>query len=163
MQCEKLTGRGQCTRSTEPGSHYCSIHTSNADQVAAYRISNPELAESVEHHAKASLYDLAQQLILLRGIIERRLNMAADDDASQISAFNFVAMQLVNLTKMTEVVVKLSKDSGALMEKSKVDDFVDKVIEIVSEELSSLPNHHEIVDRIVDRLGDESNPSGDQV
>jgi hypothetical protein len=134
------------------GSSYCRQHTRDANLATAYRLSNPDLQESVEYHAKASLLDISQQIVLMRGLVERRLNMGDGSNADQISAFNFVATQLVNLTKMTETLVKLSKESGELMERSQVESYTDAVLNIVIDEIKGVPGFEQIVDRIVARL-----------
>jgi len=156
MQCQKLTKSGPCKHSAVAGSHFCRKHTRAADEVIAYRLNDPSLQDSVQYHARASLTDLSQQVVLLRGLIERRLNMAASD-ADRITAYNFVANQLATLTKMTEALVKLQRDAGDLLEKSQVEEFVDRVVQVVSEELSDVPNSEEIVDKIVSRLEDDTN------
>jgi hypothetical protein len=78
--------------------------------------------------------------------------MADDNDADKIAAYNFVAVQLAALTKMTETMVKLAKESGELMERGDVEKVVDGILDIVSEELKSVPDYESIVDRIVTRI-----------
>ena len=156
MQCQANTSRGPCPNVVRPGSSYCRHHTRDANLATAYRLSNPDLQESVEHHAKASLVDLSQQVVLMRGIIERRLNMGDGSEVDQISAYNFVAAQLMSLTKMTEVLVKLAKESGELMERHQVEEYTDAVLNIVIEEIKAVPGFEAVIDRIVTRVDDIS-------
>lgn len=151
-QCQANTSRGPCSNPAKEGSTYCRHHSRDANLATAYRLVNPDLKASVERHAKGSLLDISQQLVLMRGIIERRLNMAEDTPADQIAAYNFVAQQLANLTKMTEIKVKLAKDSGELMERSEVEAYVDSVIDIVAEEIHGVPEFEKVIDRIVTRI-----------
>jgi len=153
-KCKAETSRGPCNKPTAKGSAYCRLHTNDANLATAYRLSDPDLQESVQWHAKASLLDISQQIVLLRGLVERRLNMADDNDADKIAAYNFVAVQLTALTKMTEIMVKLAKESGELMERGDVEAVVDGIVAIVSEELKSVPNYESIVDRIVTRIAE---------
>jgi hypothetical protein len=81
--------------------------------------------------------------------------MSDGSDADKISAYNFVATQLQALTKMTETMVKLAKESGELMDRGEVEGFVDKIINIVTEELRSVPDYEGIVDRIVTRMEED--------
>lgn len=155
MQCQRLSNAGQCGHPAMPGSKFCRKHTRADQEIISYRINDPDLLNSVQHHARGSLADLTQQVVLLRGLIERRLNMA-DSEAEKIVAYNFVATQLATLTKMTESMVKLQREAGDLLEKSQVEEFVDRVVQVVSEELSDLPNSEEIVDKIVSRLEENS-------
>ena len=85
-------------------------------------------------------------------MIERRLNMGDGSVADQISAFNFVAAQLVALTKMTETLVKLSKESGELMERGAIEAYVDAVLSVVVKEIRNVPDFENIVDRITTQI-----------
>jgi len=137
-----------------PGSAYCRLHTKDANLCSAYRISDPDLQDSVKHHAKASLLDISQQIILLRSIVERRLNMAGDTDAEKISAYTFVATQLQSLSKMTETLVKLAKESGELMERNEVEGLIDKMVGIVADEVKDVEGYEGIIDAIVGRISE---------
>lgn len=152
MKCKADTSRGPCTNAAKPGSSYCRQHTRDANLATAYRLSDPSLKETVAYHAKGSLLDISQQIVLMRGMIERRLNMAEDDPASHIAAYNFVASQLVNLTKMTEIMIKLSRESGDLMDRASVEAYVDAVMAIVTDEIKALPDFEPVIDRIVTRI-----------
>lgn len=151
MNCNKITPLGPCRLPALPGSQYCRRHQRADQEIVQYRLNDPHLNDTVNHHARASLTDLTQQVVLLRSLIERRLNMATSD-ADRISAYNFVANQLATLTKMTESMVKLQREAGDLLEKSAVEQFVDRVVEVVSAEISGLPDAEQIVDRIVSQL-----------
>lgn len=154
-RCQRVTESGTCYREAENGSRYCRPCQRKGD-VVQYRLNDPDLQETVTHHARGAIIDLSQQVILLRGMIERRLNMA-NSKAEKITAYNFVTQQLATLTKMTESLVKLQRESGELMERSEVEAFVDRVIQVVSEELQGIDGFEEIVDRIVSRLEPNEN------
>lgn len=160
MKCKADTSRGPCNNPVKPGSAYCRQHTRDANLSTAYRLSDPDLQDAVQYHAKASLLDISQQIVLLRGLIERRLNMAGTSPAEQVTAYNFVATQLAALTKMTETLVKLGKESGDLMPKGDVEAFVDSVMEIVIDELKTLPDFERVTDRIVSRINELENSDG---
>lgn len=155
MKCSKITARGQCNRVATEGSNYCTLHAKNEDLITAYKLADPKLNEAVRHHARASLADISHQVVLLRAIVQRRLNMAGDDEASQIAAMNFAAGRLADITKMTESMVKLARESGDLMSRVEVEEFVDGVVRIVSEELNDVPDSNAVVDRIESRIKEE--------
>ncbi len=152
MRCNHETNRGPCGKPARPGSNLCRLHTKDESLVAAYRISDPDLQDSVTWHAKASLLDISQQIVLLRSLVERRLNMADGGEADKIAAYNFVATQLSALTKMTETMVKLAKESGELMDRSEVESFVDSIVGIVADELTGINNYEQTIDSIVTRI-----------
>ena len=162
MKCKAETSRGPCNNPVKPGSAYCRQHTRDANLSTAYRLSNPELQDAVNYHAKASLLDISQQIVLLRGLVERRLNMAGDSPAEQITAYNFVATQLQALSKMTETLVKLGKESGDLMPKGDVEAYVDSILDIVTDELSKVEGFEPVIDRIVTRIQELENQDGSQ-
>lgn len=155
MKCNHQTSSGPCSRPIKSGSTKCSAHTDNGALNRSYRIANPELQDAVAYHAKASLLDISQQIVTLKAMIERRLNMAGDTPVEQIAAYNFVATQLPVLTKMTETLVKLSRESGELMERNEVIEYTQRIIGIVAEELRSVEGSEEIIDNIVSRLENE--------
>jgi hypothetical protein len=158
MKCKAETSRGPCENQAKPGSSYCRQHTRDKNLATAYRLTDPDLKEAAQFHAKASLLDISQQIVLMRSMVERRLNMAGDSPAEQISAFNFVATQLTALTKMTETLVKLGKESGDLMSKGDVEAYVDDIIDIVLDEIKELPDFETRVDRINSRISQLENP-----
>lgn len=154
-KCQKITSRGQCRREAATGSTFCSLHSKAEDLVTAYKLSNDSLNEDVRHHARASLADLSQQVVLMRAIVQRRLNMAGDNDAEQINAMNFASTQLASIVKSTETMVKLAREAGELLSRVEVEEFVDGVVMIVSEELQAAKITEEVVDRIAERVQSE--------
>lgn len=155
MKCAKITTTGQCRRTVVEGSHYCSLHAKNEDLITAYQLSNPSLNEDVRHHARASLADLSQQVVLMRAIVQRRLNMAGDNDAELMSAMTFASIQLAQIVKATETMVKLARESGELMSRVEVEEFVDNIVNIVSDELQKAGTPETVVDKIADRIAAE--------
>ena len=155
MKCNKITSRGQCRREAVKGSHYCSLHSKSEDMITAYKLNNAELNGDVRHHARASLADLSQQVVLMRAIVQRRLNMAGDNDAEQMAAMNFASTQLASIVKATETMVKLAREAGELMSRIEVEEFVDGVVTIVSEELQKASIPETVVDSIAERISDE--------
>lgn len=153
-RCLATTSTGPCTYPSIAGSEFCRKHSRERDRIRGYRISDPDLAESAREHASGVLHDLTDQVGLMRALIEQRINLA-ESPAEQVSAFNSLTLALGQLTKMTESLVKLSKDAGILMAREEVEELVDHVIDIVSEELRAVPGREEIVDRICDRINIE--------
>jgi len=160
MKCSAQTTAGPCGQPVKPGSRHCRRHTREHELTTAYRISDPLLQDSVDHQSRQSLLDIGHQIVLLRSIVERRLNMAGDTEAEQISAFNFVAVQLAALTKMSETLIKLSKESGSLMERAEVEAYTDSILGIVIEEIKTLHGFEAVVDRIVARIAELEDTDG---
>lgn len=91
-------------------------------------------------------------------MIERRLNMAGETQSEQISAYNFVASNLASLTKMTETLLKLGKETGELMSRGELESHLTGLLEIISDELADLPDYEDRIDRILSKLNPEETP-----
>jgi hypothetical protein len=129
-QCKATSSRGPCLKTAGP-TGYCVKHVNDQALASAYRLTDPALQEAVKFHATGNLLDIRQQLVLMNSIIERRLNLAGDTNAEQVSAFNFVATQLQAVSKMTETLVKLGRESGELMNRVDVDARNEELLGIV--------------------------------
>ena len=154
MKCQHVTSRGPCTNNAGPSGR-CPRHKSDANLATAYRLTDPKLREAVEFHAKGSLLDIRQQIVLMNAMIERRLNLAGESNADKIAAYNYVATQLQALTKMTETLVKLGRESGELMNRGDVEAQNQKLLELVISVLhDKVPEnlYSEIVDELSLRL-----------
>lgn len=156
MTCNHNSSTGPCNKPAKDGSDKCVRHTDNKALNRSYRISNPELKDAVTYHAKSSLLDISQQIITLKAMIERRLNLAGESGAEQIAAYTFVSQQLPVLAKLTETMVKLSRESGELMERNEVIEYTQRIIAVVAEELGTVEGSEQIIDRIVSRLEQEN-------
>lgn len=157
-RCNHPTSRGPCPRPVQDGRAKCSIHRKSATVAKAYQLSDPELTKSLDRHSGANLLDLSQQIVLLRGMIERRLNMAGETQSEQISAYNFVASNLASLTKMTETLLKLGKETGELMSRGELESHLTGLLEIISDELADLPDYEDRIDRILSKLNPDETP-----
>lgn len=151
--CKAKTTRGPCTNAAGP-TGYCGSHTDDPSLATAYRLTDPDLQDAVTFHAKGSLLDIRQQLVLMNSIIERRLNLAGETNADKIAAYNFVATQLQAVTKMTETLVKLGRESGELMSRSDVKSDNAKLLALVIDVLKNRcpDNYTDIVDELSSRL-----------
>ena len=62
---------------------------------------------------------------------------------------------LASIVKSTETMVKLARESGELLSRVEVEEFVDGVVTIVSEELEAASVSEDVVDRIAARIQSE--------
>lgn len=116
----------------------------------AYRLTDPNLLESIDHHGDGLVVSLKNEVILLRALIEDRLNLA-ETPAERITAFSVITQALSTLTKLVDTLQKVEIQSGRLMPEDRVMKFVESVVAIVADEL---PNDPELIDRIVSRISE---------
>jgi hypothetical protein len=134
------------------GSDFCARHSNEADRVRGYRLSNPELRERVEQHAgEASLESVRNEIILLRALIEDRLEMASTK-AERLAAFQSVTPTLVNVVKCCETLAKLERQNSVVLGKEALMGLGKQIIHILSEELDGVPGYDSVVDRIAARI-----------
>lgn len=161
-RCDKITARGPCRREAVEGSHYCSLHSKTEDMLTAYKLTNSQLNEDIRHHARASVTDLSAQVVLMKSMVQRRLNMAGDSDAEQITAINYASSALPQVIKATETLVKLARESGELMSRVEVEELIDSIINIVSDEFQEANLPETVVDKIASRIAEELSESPEE-
>ena len=118
--------------------------------MAGYRLTSPEIFDSFEHHSGGTLNSLKSEIILLRALLEDRLNLC-ETPAERMSAFPVITNALATLAKMVDTLQKVEIQSNRLMSVEQVEAFVDSVVAIVAAEL---PSDSDLVDRIVTRIGE---------
>lgn len=116
--------------------------------MAQYRLTNPELLEAFDHHSSGIVASLKSEIILLRSLLEDRLNLA-ETPAERMSAFPVITMALGTLAKMIDTLQKVEVQAGRLLSLEQVEKFTESVIEAI---VAELPDNPELIDRIVSRI-----------
>lgn len=115
-----------------------------------YRLTDPDIHDSFEHHSKGTLNSLKSEIVLLRALLEDRLNLC-ETPAERMSAFPVITNALGTLSKMIDTLQKVEIQSNRLLSVDQVEAFVDKIVAIVASELPSDPV---LIDRIVTKIGE---------
>ena len=151
-QCEHTGSRGKCSAPKVEGSDYCAKHSNEPDRIKGYRLSSPELRERFEHHAGSALLEsVRDEIILLRALIEDRLDAAASV-AERINAFNTVRPALVDVVKCVETLSKLERQNNIVLGKEALQALNKEIVTILIGELETLPNYESIIDRVASRI-----------
>lgn len=107
-----------------------------------------------------AIYSLKEEIAILRQFIERLVSSLSLDDTPEARA-NF-AMQAPMIIKLSETLERLVKTSGTLevkfgsmLAKSTVVALANRIVEILSEEISHIENFEDIVDAVTSRITHE--------
>lgn len=153
-RCQYTGRRGQCNHSSIDNSQYCSRHSNEEHRMRKYRIQNPDLQERLGHHDdEASLKTVEQEIVLLRSMIEDRLNLA-ENKAERLSAYSVVTPMIGQVNKLVENLGKLRTSSSTLLNKEALRKLGDQIVHILVEELRGVPESDTILERVAERVAD---------
>ena len=149
-QCEHSGPQGQCHNPSADGSDKCAKHSKEADRIRSYRL-NGELRERFEHHSAALLETVRDEIVLLRALIEDRLDLATTP-AERLVAFQSVRPALVDVVKCVETLTKLEAATSVTLGKEALNELGKEVIKILTEELDGVPNYDRIIDSVAAKM-----------
>ena len=154
MRCHHSGRRGQCPYQAIDSSAFCEKHTKEADRIMNYRLNDPDLRERLEHHGAAECIEIVRnEVVLLRALIEDRLNLAKTE-AERIAAFNVVHPALNTLEKLVTSIQKLEHNASLSLEKGAAKKLAEDIGKILIEELNDVPDRDNIIDRVSRRIAD---------
>lgn len=151
-RCQHTGPLGPCNQFAIDESDYCERHSKEKQRKVNYLLTDPELRKKYAHHSRAeNLETIRQEVVLLRALINERLNLARTD-AEKISAFNVIHPALSTLNKMVESLSKLERSSGVVLEKEAIRNLGNQIIDILIDELKDIPNRDSVIDRIAHKI-----------
>ncbi len=153
MRCQHTGRRGQCNQPTIDASKFCRRHTNESDRIMSYRLQDPELRERFEAHAASELQTVRDEVILLKTLIEDRLNFAKND-AERANAFNVIHPAMSTLEKLVSSIQKLEQNANILLDKEAAHKLAVDIGKILIEELNEIPNRDTIIDKVSRRIAD---------
>lgn len=113
-----------------------------------YRINDPQIRERFERHSKNnSLDSLKQEVILIRALIEERINLASNDH-EKIQAINHAVTSLATIDKLVNSLSKLQRLESLVLDKEALQRLKDRIIDILTKNLSDVPGRDKIVDNV---------------
>ena len=149
--CLKSGKNGSCPRHAAEGSLFCDRHTDEAVQVRNYLIEDAKLRDGFERQEQASLYSLRDEVVLLRTMINDRLNMAKNE-AERIVAYREIGGWISTVDKLVNSLNKLEKETSQVLTKETLMEVGRQIVQIISEEVKKLPGHEEVIDAVAVRL-----------
>lgn len=118
--------------------------------MSVYRLTDPQLLDSIENHSGGVIGSLKQEVILLRALIEDRLSLNSTP-AEKIVAFSSVTSALATLAKLVETLHKIEVANKTLLPEAELHKFVEAVVAVLAEEL---PSDSDLIDRIISRIAE---------
>lgn len=157
--CQYITCRGGCENDAITGGNFCEEHSAKAKVtvVNQYRIACKALGDAPERHAQAEqLKSISGEIVVMRSIIETRLNMV-ENDAELVAAMPTITQALIASAKLAETAHAMDVKLGNLLNKSAIIALAQEIIVIIETNLRELIGTEvttEIVDLTVETIGD---------
>ncbi len=155
-RCKHSYPQEQCWRQAEYGCEFCLKHggrsKAQAEEKRLYQLANIDNRRRLAELAgDDNIKSLREEIGLLRLLIERTMN-AAKTDAELLSYSSSINSMLLTGQKLIKNCHELEQSTGELLSKPAVMRLVQRICEIINEELQGIEGHEQIIDQIVTRL-----------
>lgn len=156
-QCQGSYTSGQCRHPAEPGDTLCK-GCGGVDRVAQnsrrqYMLANSNYAQRLTQLAEhEDIKSLREEIAIARMMLERRFNMIKDSDAELLAACGPINMMLGTIERLVKTSHQIETNLGVVLTRNTVLKLAQVMVEIVMDEIQSIPNYEEIIDRISARL-----------
>ena len=155
-RCKASIGEMQCMNVAAPGSDNCTIH-SGTDKAQlldkrAYLLAQAHDQAKLARFAESEqIKSLRDEIALARMMVERHWNMIKNDNdfINRAPSINSLLLTIERLIKSSHSIEQSLK---TLLGREHVIAFGQMVVQIVMDELQTLPNYEVITDRIIRRV-----------
>lgn len=158
-RCQGITKRGQCWNKAVENSLYCPAHggsgTVKADKkkrLVNYKL-NQFKQRAEELGNSDGITSLKDEVALLRMLIEERINQCRDSQELLLVSGPLSDL-IIKVEKVVSSCHRLDSRLGNLLDKTKVLQFAQVVVEIVGSEIDDPDSLDSISDKILKALGD---------
>lgn len=160
QRCQGTTPDGQCQYLAMEGSNFCPFHSGKRrgnnqlqeKKKERYIIENQELRQCYQRQLDDRGYlGLRDEIALLTGILEKRLNVAKTD-ADHIMATGQAIVLTQRLESMKINLMKLQQSLGMVLGKDELRVLARTMAEILDQELEGVDKKEERMDAICERL-----------
>lgn len=156
MRCKHVNSHsGQCSRDAITGTTRCAIHAvtdSEKHEKRMYLLLNQKYRE---RHSDLSdhkdIRSIREEVGIARMLLEERLN-SINCEADLIASCSGINTLLLTIEKLTNSCLKLDQSVGNLLSKPALLKVASDIVQIVLEEVSTLPDHELVVDKISERI-----------
>jgi len=146
--------RGQCPLDAVEELEYCPLHCKDpeAPERAQYNLATYKYRNRYNAHLDSDvLRSLRDEVALARMALEARLNLITND-AEFIAACGQLNTLFLTIEKLVGTCHRLETSLGSLLSKPTLLRIVQQIVDILFEELVSVPDHESIIDRISDKI-----------
>ena len=149
--CLKSGPNGSCPQQAVEGSLFCARHTNESQRVRNYLIEDAKLQAEFDRLAGADLYSLRDEVVLLRTMIQDRLNMAKSE-AERMVAYREIGTWISTVDKLVVSVNKLEKETSQVLTKETLMSIGAAIVQVIAEEVKKLPGHEDVIDAVAHRI-----------
>jgi len=158
-RCQGVTRDGQCEYLASDGSQFCDFHNSGAAIRRAemahknrYVIEREGLKTTYDRHNRELDYlDMRDEITLLQGMLERRLNMATSQ-AEEMEAYRAILGYIQRLESMKINLMKIQQQIGLVLGKDELRILAKRIADILDIELEGVDEKEDRMERICEQL-----------
>ena len=135
MRCDHITTRGQCKNEAIAPTRFCDKHSerSQATMINQYRIACRLLAPTAQRHNEGNtLKSLRGEIVILRSMLERRLNLI-ESDAELMAAMPAIKDAALAIDKLATSCHNMDVKLGNLLDKQALMTLAQRIIVIIEE------------------------------
>lgn len=160
MRCEYIRPTGQCRNEAISPSRFCEEHSATSAQtiINQYRITSSALGDSPQRHAQTEqLKSLRGELVILRSLLESRLNMI-ESDAELVAAIPAIKDLAIAVEKIATSCHNMDVKLANLLDKAALMSLAQEIISIIEKNLRPFANTEVSstkVDETIEKIGQE--------
>jgi hypothetical protein len=134
---------------------FCALHTrgdAEASIRTQYNLSKYRYRNRYDNfYENEALRSLRDEVALARTVLEERMNMI-NNSAEFIAACPQLNTLFLTVERLVNTCHRLETSLGSLLSKPTLLRIVQKIVDILTEEMASVPNHEAIIDKLSDRI-----------
>ena len=163
-RCQRLLPKGQCPDEALPGTDRCEAHTSKTalrkQQDRNFHVADARTSARLNDLAASEgLFSLKEEIAITRHLGEKMMD-ALNSDNSEEAKLKLL-LQAPMILRIVEILQKLVLTGASLelklngsLTKDALYVLADRMVAILEEELSDVPDYQEIIGRITGRFAD---------
>ena len=157
MQCEYITHKGQCTKEAVSNSRFCPDHSAHSKEamINQYRVACKLLGDAPQRHSQSdALKSLKGEIVLLRSLIESRLNMV-QSEPELVAAMPALKDSFLAVEKLVASCHQMDTKLANLLDKQALISLAQDIIQIMDHHMRNIARDDINVDAVIETVGQE--------
>lgn len=156
-RCQGSSPDGQCMNLAVPGYVMCQAHGGKVARAEAngqrmYNLTKAKYRNRMESLlGHSELKSLQNEITMLRLLLEDRFNVI-DNEIDMMVACAPITSMVLAIGKLIKDCHQMEQSLGTLLPKTTVINIGQNIVQILSQELTTVDNHEVIIDRVCERL-----------
>ncbi len=157
-RCQGVVPTGQCNNLKVEGSNYCLAHggastIKKQEAESLYRFRVDKYRNRINEIAKSSnIKSLREEIGVLRMLLEERMNSIGDDLGQLMLNSGELSEMVVKIDKLVNSCHNLESKLGVMIDKTTLLNLTEQIVKIIGDEIKSLEQSDEILDRISSQI-----------